>query len=95
MNMDWVPWVIRALIIIVGIVTAIMVWRGKREGRYQEYSFRFLAIGIPIFTMGVILLIVSFITGLSFYDYGLFLTAAGAICIIIGLVIRGIWEKNH
>jgi len=43
--------------------------------------------------MGVILLIVSFLTDLSF-GYDLFLTVAGAIAIIIGLVIRNIWEKN-
>jgi len=33
-------------------------------------------------------------TDLSF-DYDLFLTAAGAIALIIGFVIRSIWEKNR
>ncbi len=42
MSMDLVPWVARAVLIIVGIIVAIMVWKGKREGRYQEYHFRFL-----------------------------------------------------
>ncbi len=92
--MDWVPWVVRAVLIVVGIVVAIMVWKGKKEGRYQEYSFRFFVIGITAFTMGVNLLILSFITDLSF-GYDLFLTAAGAIGIIIGLVIRNRWEKNR
>ena len=94
MSTDWVPWVIRAILIVVGIVVAIMVWKGKKEGRYQEYSFRFFAIGITAFIMGVNLLILSFITDLSF-GYDLFLTAAGAIGIIIGLVIRNTWEKNR
>ncbi len=92
--MDWVPWVIRAVIIVVGIIMIIMIWKGKKEGRYQEYSLRFFVIGTTAFIMGVILLIVSSITDLIF-DYSLFLTAAGAIGIIIGLVIRNIWEKNH
>jgi len=92
--MDWVPWVIRAILIVVGIILAIIIWKGKKEGRYQEYSFRFFAIGITAFIMGVILLIVSFLTDLSF-GYDLFLTVAGAIAIIIGLVIRNIWEKNR
>ncbi len=92
--MDWVPWVIRAVLIVVGIILAIMVWKGKKEGRHQEYSFRFFTIGTTAFIMGVILLIVSFMTDL-FWDYGLFLTAAGAVGIIIGLVIRNIWEKNR
>jgi len=92
--MDWVPWVIRAVIIVVAIILAIIIWKGKKEGRYQEYSLRFFVIGTTAFIMGVILLIVSFITDL-FWDYGLFLTAAGAISLIIGLVIRNRWEKNR
>ena len=96
MNLDWVPWVIRAVLIVVGIILAIMVWKGKKEGRYQLYYFRFFAfaIGTTAFVMGVILLIVSFITDLSLF-YSLYLIAAGAIGIIIGLVIRNRWEKNR
>ncbi|MFC2005533.1 hypothetical protein ACFLVG_01040 [Chloroflexota bacterium] len=89
MNMDWVPWVIRAVLIVVGIIVAIMVW--KRE---KGYSFRFFAIGSTILILGVILLIVAFITDLSYF-YGLYLTSAGAIGIVIGLVVRNIWEKNR
>ncbi len=92
--MDWVPWVIRAVLIVVGIILAIIIWKGKKEGRYQEYSLRFFVIGITAFSIGVILLIVSFITDLVF-GYIWFLTTAGAIFIIIGLVIRSIWEKNR
>jgi len=92
--MDLLPWVIRAVLIVVGIILVIIIWKGKKEGRYQEYSFRFFTIGITAFILGVILLIVSFITDLSF-GYGLYLIAAGAIGIIIGLVFRNIWEKNR
>ena len=94
MNMDWLPWVIRAVLIVVGIILAIIIWKGKKEGRYQEYHFRFFVIGITAFSMGVILLIVSSITDLSLF-YALYLIAAGAISLIIGLVIRNIWEKNR
>ncbi len=92
--MDWLLWVVRAVLIVVGIILAIMIWKGKKEGRYQEYHFRFFVIGITALILGVILLIVSFITDLSLF-YGLYLTAVGAIGIIIGLVIRKIWKKNH
>jgi len=93
--MDWVPWVIRAVLIVVGITMAIMVSKRKREGIYQgQYYIGIFVIGITAFTMGVILLIVSFITDL-FWDYGLFLTAAGVIALLIGLVARKIWEKNR
>ena len=92
--MDWLLWVVRAIIIIVGIILVIKVWKGKKEGRYQEYSLRFFIIGITAFTLGVILLVVSFMTDLGLF-YGLYLTAVGATCIVIGLVIRNIWEKNR
>ncbi len=87
--MDWLPWVIRAVIIVVGIIMAIKV--GKRKKRYY---FGIIVIGITALILGVILLIVSLITDLSLF-YALFLIAVGAIAIIIGLVIRNIWEKNR
>ncbi len=91
--MDWVPWVIRAVLIVVGIILAIIIWKGKKEGRYQEYSLRFFVIGITALILGVILLIVSFITDLSFF-YSLYLIAVGVIALLIGLVARKIWKKN-
>ena len=94
MSVDWVPWVIRAVLIVVGITMAIMVSKRKREGIYQgQYYIGIFVIGITAFTMGVILLIVSSITNLLF-DYGLFLLVAGVIALLIGLVARKIWKKN-
>ncbi|MFC2032951.1 hypothetical protein ACFLUB_00260 [Chloroflexota bacterium] len=94
MNTDWLLWVIRTILIVVAIILATIVWKGKKKGKYQEYSFRFITIGITAFIMGVNLLIVSFIIDLSLF-YGLYLTAGGAIGIIIGLVVRNICEKNR
>ena len=87
--MDWLLWVIRAVLIVVGITMAVMV--GKRKKRYY---FGIIVIGITALILGVILLIVSFITDLSLF-YALYLIAVGAIAIIIGLVARNIWEKNR
>ena len=93
--MDWLPWVIRAVLIIVGIIVAIIIWKREKEGRYQgRYYFQFFVIGTTAFLMGVILLIVSLVTDLSLF-FALYLIAAGAISLIIGLVIRYIWKKNH
>ena len=33
MNMDWVPWIIRATLIVVGIILAIIIWKGKKDRR--------------------------------------------------------------
>jgi len=94
MSMDWVPWVIRAVLIVVGITMAIMVSKRKREGIYQgQYYIGIFVIGITAFTMGVILLILTFITNLLF-DYALFLIVVGVIALLIGLVARKIWKKN-
>ena len=95
MNMDWVPWVIRAIIIVVGIITVIGLLKRKKEGIYQgQYYIGIFVIGITAFSLGVILLIVSSITDLSLF-YALYLIAVGAIGIIIGLVARKIWKKNR
>ena len=89
MNIDWLPWAIRAVLIIVGIIAAIMV--GTRR---KKYYWGLFVIGITALVMGVILLVVSLITGLSF-DMGLFLTVAGAIILIIGLIVRNRLKKNR
>ncbi|MFC1894008.1 hypothetical protein ACFLYR_08355 [Chloroflexota bacterium] len=92
--MDWVPWVIRAVLIVVGIIMIIMVSKRKREGIYQgQYYIGIFVIGITALTMGVILLIAYLITDLLLF-YALYLIAVGAIAIIIGLVARRIWKKN-
>ena len=82
MSMDFVPWIIRAVLIVVGIVVAVMV--GKRKKRFY---CGIIVIGITAFIMGIILLAVSFITG-QLFDISLFLTAAGAIVLILGLVVQ-------
>lgn len=92
--MDWLLWGVRSVLIAVGIVLAIMIWKGKREGKYQRYSLRFFVIGITAFILGVILLIVSFNSDLSSF-YGLYLAIVGEIALLIGLVIWNIWEKNR
>jgi len=95
MNMDWLLWVIRAVLIVVGIIMVIIVSKRKKEGIYQgQYYIGIIVIGITAFILGVILGIVSFITDLSLF-YGSYLTAVGVIGIIVGLVARKIWKKNR
>ncbi len=86
MSMDWVVWVIRAIIIVVAIIVAIIV--GKRK-----YYFGIIVVGITAFIMGVIFLIISSITDLRF-DYSLYLTATGVIVILTGWVLRNRGKKN-
>ncbi|MFC1963195.1 hypothetical protein ACFLVL_01035 [Chloroflexota bacterium] len=86
--MDWLLWVVRAILIVVGIIIIKQVWQGKKG-----YSFRFIQLGIAAFFLGVILLIVSSLTDLSMF-YPLYLISVGAILLIIGSAIRYTLEKN-
>ncbi len=93
--MDRVQWVVRAILIVVGIITIIVVSKRKREGIYQgQYYIGIFVIGITAFTLGIILLIVSFITDLALF-YALYLIVVGVIALLIGLVARKIWKKNR
>jgi len=93
--MDWLLWVVRAVLIVVGIIMVIGVLKRKKEGIHQgQYYIGIFGIAITTFILGIILLIVSSITDLSSF-YGLYLTAVGAIAVIIGLVARNIWKKHH
>lgn len=89
MSIDLVPWIVRAVLIIVGIIVAIMV--GKRK---KKFYWGIFVIGITAFIMGVILLAVSFMTG-QLFDISLFLTAAGVIVILIGLVAQNRVKQNR
>ncbi|MFC1990722.1 hypothetical protein ACFLU9_01045 [Chloroflexota bacterium] len=93
--MDWLLWVVRAVVIVVGIIMVIGVLKRKRKGIYQgQYYIGIFGIAITGFILGVILLIVSLTTDLPLF-YGLYFIGVGAIGIIIGLVARKIWEKNR
>ena len=92
--MDWLLWVVRAVIIVVGIIMVIGVLKRKKEGIYQgQYYIGIFGIAIMCFTLGIILLIVSLITDLSLF-YALYLISVGAVGSIIGLVARKIWKKH-
>ena len=94
MAMDWVPWVVQAIIIVVGIIMVIVVLKRKREGIYQgQYYIGIFGIAIMCFTLGIILLIISLITDLPLF-LGLYLISVGAVGSIVGLVARKIWKKH-
>ena len=92
--MDWLLWVVRAVLIVVGIIMVIIVSKRKKKGIYQgQYYIGIIVIGITALILGVILGIVSLITDLSLF-YALYLIAVGVIGTIVGLVARKIWKQN-
>jgi len=93
--MDWLMWVVRAVIIVVGIIMIIGILKRKKEGIYQgQYYIGIFGIAIMAIFLGIILLIVSSITDLPLF-LGLYLIAIGAIGTIIGMVARNIWKKHR
>jgi len=54
MSMDWLLWVVRAVLIVVGIIMVIIVSKRKREGIYQgQYYIGIFVVGITAFILGV------------------------------------------
>ncbi|MFC2067504.1 hypothetical protein ACFLTP_00575 [Chloroflexota bacterium] len=93
--MDWLLWIVRAVLIVVGIIVVIRILKKKREGIYQgQYYIGIFIIGFTAFVMGIILLIVSFVSELSLF-YALYLIITGVIGLLVGLVARTIWKKNN
>lgn len=93
--MDILLWVVRAVIISVGIVTLVIMWKWKGEGRLKErFHIYFLVLGSTCLLLGSFLLIVSWAANLSSF-YGLYLGAAGIISFIIGLLMRRIMAKGR
>ena len=84
-----------AIVIAVGIIMALMVWKKKREGRSEEADYRaFFVVGIVVISASIVLMFVSFIFQILFLIVTPIL-ALGLIYLIIGLVIRNRWKKNH
>ena len=93
--MDSLLWVVRAVIISVGIVMLVMIWKWKGEGKLKErFHIYFLALGSTCLFLGTFLLIVSWVANLSSF-YGLYLGVVGIISLIIGLLMRRIMTKSR
>ena len=93
--MDFLLWVVRAVIISAGIVMLVMILKWKGEGRLKErFHIYFLVLGSTLFILGGFLLIVSWAANLPPF-YGLYLGVAGIISFIIGLLMRRIMAKSR
>ena len=83
-----------AIVIAVGIIMALMVWKKKREGRSEEADYRaFFVVGIVVISASIVLMFVSFILQILFLIVTPIL-ALGLIYLIIGLVNRDKWKKT-
>jgi len=84
-----------AIVIAVGIIMALMVWKKKREGKAEEANYRvFFVVGTIVVSASIVLMFVSFILQILFLIVTPIL-ALGLIYLIIGLVNRDKWKKTE
>ena len=83
-----------AIVLVVGIIMALMVWKKKREGRAEEANYRaFFVVGTIVVSVSIVLMFVSFILQIFFLIVTPIL-ALGLIYLTIGLVNRDKWKKT-
>ncbi len=80
--------VILAIVIAVGIIMALVVWKKKKGYRV------FFTTGIIIVSASIVLMVISFILQIIFL-IGIPILVLGLIYLIIGLVNRDKWKKTE
>ena len=84
-----------AILIVVGILLTLVVWRKRKEGRLEEPNYRaFFIMGIAMFPAGIVFMLIYFLLDIPFVT-GMPLLAMGLIYLIIGLANRDKWKKNE
>ncbi len=77
-----------AIVIAVGLIMALMVWKKKVGYRV------FFTTGIIVVSASIVLMVISRLIFYSTVFGGIPILVLGLIYMIIGLVSRGKWEKN-
>ena len=86
---------ILAILILVGILLTLVVWKKKKEGKLEEPDYRaFFVMGIIWVPAGIVSMFTSFLLDIPFV-IGMPLFAMGLIYLIVGLANRNRWKKNE
>ena len=86
---------IAAILIAVGILLAVMVWKKKKEGKLEEPDHRaFFVTGAIFFPVGIVSMVIVFTLDIPFF-IGMPLFAVGLIFLITGLANRDKWKMNR
>ena len=77
------------IILTISIILTAVIWKRKKEGKYEEPDYRtFFILGICFLPMGIPLFITTQNPGL------LGLSAIGIIYLVIGLKNKDKWKKK-
>ncbi len=86
--------IIAAILAIVGLALTVLFWKRRREGKVREVNYRvFYIVGIVMISLGVVWVVISMATDLSFTS-GIPLMGVGAAYIAIGAANRDKWNSN-
>ena len=86
--------VILGIVIALGIVVALMVWRKRKKGTLEEVNYRaFFVMGIIMAPLGIVSMIIYFLLQIPFFiAFPIF--GVGIIYLIIGWAHRDKWRKS-
>lgn len=88
-ELEGITLAILIILILVGIITVVIVWKRKKEGTLGEPNYKALfAMGITFLGLGIVLS--SAINNPGFFGF----IALGLIYIIFGLANKDKWEKQ-
>ena len=94
-ELPWIFVVTLAILIVVGILLVLVVWKRKKEGKLEEPNYRaFFVMGVIWFPAGIVFMVISFLLDIPFV-IGMPLFAMGLIYLIVGLANRDKWKKNE
>jgi len=85
---------IAAILVLVGLIALVMIWKRRKEGKPSEPNYRaFFIMGIVWFPVGLTSMIIYFLLDISFV-VGMPLFAMGIVYMAIGWVNRDKWKKE-
>ncbi|MFC2059344.1 hypothetical protein ACFLTS_06910 [Chloroflexota bacterium] len=92
--MSTISWVLLAILIVLGILMAVVVWRRRRGGKSTEPNYRALFLmGAALLAVGIIYLVLCLVTDVSCVT-PIPLLALGAIYLTAGLANKDKWKRN-
>jgi len=92
--MSAISWVILAILIVLGIVMAVVVWKKRRAGKSTEPNYRALFLmGAALLAVGIIYLVLCLLTDISCV-ISTPLLALGAIYLTAGLANKNKWKRT-
>ena len=87
--------IVLAILVTIGIILVIVIWKRKSASRFKETNFRiFYVMGIVFIPVGIASMIICSRLGMPFFIGMPFLTM-GITYLIVGLLNKDKWHKDN